>query len=271
MTTIRPLTLLSAAGFFAVAHVHAAYPLIVDDADILDVGESEFVVSYDFLLDDHEIGYAFPLQFTHGIMPRVEFAIDGGYQFLQERGHGHAHAHLEHDNHEDEHDGPERHRVDGWLDTILALKWKALDQGRSPFAVTLEGSIKLPTASSRRGLGTGNIDFGLNLAATRDFGGTALDLNVGYLFAEHFHGRRRDSDEWFYGAAVRHGATETVELFAEIFGETPAAGRSGTIVTTRAGLTWEFREGFALAGAAGTAFGRDSEDLLATVGLIRMF
>lgn len=256
MTHHRLITLFTAAASLAGAiNLNAAWPLIVDDADILEAGESELVVSWDYVRDRGAHGHAVPVELAHGLAPGWEATIGTGYQFLRER---HAAP------------GEPRHRADGWLDTIAALKWVP-PVGLPEFSFTVEGSIKLPTASASRGLGTGSTDFGLNLAATRAVGNTALDLNAGYLFSEHLRGRRRDGDEFFYGAALRHAAGQGVELFVEAFGETPVGDRRSTILTTRIGGTWVVQEGTALGVGIGTSFGTDSPRFLATAGVVQTF
>lgn len=145
------------------------------------------------------------------------------------------------------------------------------EQGERPFSLAVEGLVDLPTASESRGLGDGNVDLGLNLAATREWERTALDVNLGYLFAEYFRGRPDEGDEWFFGAAVRHEITDTVETFVEAFAKTPVGASSDTFFTTRVGANWEFREDRFLGGGIGPSFGTDSPDLMATAGIMFVF
>ncbi len=170
----------------------------------------------------------------------------------------------------DDRDANDRER--GLLDTIVALKTVLLEQGEDkPLSLTAEGAVSLPTASERRGLGSGSVDLGINFAATREWERTALDLNAGYLFAEHFRGQRADGDEWFFGAAVRHMATDTAETFVETFLEIPAGSSSGAVTTIRAGANWEVRENLFLGGGAGPSFGTDSPDVVVTAGATWVF
>jgi len=241
------VNLLTAAGLLTAATLQAAYPLLVDDAAIVAPGETELVVYYEGSLGSGEHLHGFPVEITHGVHPRFELGLSFGYQVLDDRDAG--------------------NRESGILDTELMMKTLLLEQGeRLPFSLTVEGTVSLPTASESRGLGSGNLDLGVNFAATREWERTALDLNAGYLFAEHFRGRRSDEDEWFLGAALRYMATDAVETFVETVLELPVGSSSGTVTTLRIGVNWELREDLFLGGGVGPSFGTDSPDVVVTAG-----
>ncbi len=247
----KKIIVATAAGFVGVTSLHAAYPLFVDDAALVAPGETELVAYYEASFGSDEYFHAFPVEITHGFHPRLEGMFGTGFQVLDPRDNG----------------GTER----GLLDTIIALKALLIDQGELPFSLTIEGLVSLPTASESRGLGDGSVDAGVNLAATREWERIALDLNAGYLFAEHFRGPRDDGDEWFFGTAVRHATTDTVETFLETFAEVTVGSTSDTIVTARAGANWEFRENLFAGGGIGPSFGSDSPDFVVTAGMMFVF
>jgi len=62
------------------------------------------------------------------------------------------------------------------------------------FEIALTGEVKLPTASARRGLGTGAVDFGVGAEASRRFGPVTPFVGIGYTMPGDPEGYRlRDS------------------------------------------------------------------------------
>ncbi len=251
MKTIKSFTCFCLAKGIISTSAHAAYPLVVDDAEVLGPGESELVLWVEFERDSDSRAYALPVEFSHGIAERIEVAIVTGFQHARTN--------------------DPRQRSEGWLDTKVALKWQALEADRIPYSLTFETGLSLPTASVSRELGSGTYDVGFNLAATRHWDAFAVDINIGYLFNDHFRGKRSDGDEWFTGIAIRHEVTSATLLFLEGYMDIPVGTRSGTITTVRTGLMTEVAEGMSLGLAIGTAFGTDSPDLLGTAGFLWEF
>ena len=248
----RKINLLTAAGLSVASTIHAAYPLVVDDAAIVPLGETELVTYYEGSFGSGERLHTFPVEITHGIHSRLEVGIGFGLQILDDR------------------DAGDRER--GVLDTALAVKAIILEQSDElPFSLTSELAVSMPTGSERRGLGSGSFDLGINFAATREWEHTALDLNAGYFFAEHLRGRRADGDEWFLGAALRHMATDAVETFIEITVELPVGSSSGAVTTVRVGANWEIVDNLFLGVGGGPSFGTDSPDMVVTAGTTWVF
>jgi hypothetical protein len=162
----------------AALSVQAAYPLMVDDAETVEPGQGETVTAAEHVRCENHWTLALPVEATFGLTPRLDAAIKFGYQF----------ARLEEDG--------ERRQVDGFLDTVLTVKGRWLEQERHPVSLSLGAGGKLPTASDRKGLGSGHIDAEMLLMATRSWGQTALDANVGYTFSRPF-AVRRESDLLF--------------------------------------------------------------------------
>ena len=95
--------------------------------------------------------------------------------------------------------------------------------------------LKLPIASDRHGLGTGNPDVGVVGIATYTFGKTSLDFNAGYYVID-ISRAGFDDDRWFVGQTVRQMLNQKWTLFAEVFAFLP---------NTRAGghANWYFSGG----------------------------
>ena len=232
----------------------AAYPLAVDDADVVPPGEVEIVVAGAIEKAGRERAYSCPLlQISVGVADNLEMGLEGGYQYAESRTRGEA-----------------RDRVDGFHDTILSAKRKWFDEkGRRPSLAT-ELAIHFPTGSARKGLGSGNVDFGFLVSATRTWGGTALDVNAGYNLIGAFRSKHED-DTAFYGLALRRFVIESVELLGEVFAETPSNAFSDTALIFNSGLQWEFMDDLFFGVAAGAGLTSESPDYLATAGITRVF
>jgi hypothetical protein len=71
----------------------------------------------------------------------------------------------------------------GFGDLNLSATYTLPSDALEGFEVNLTGSTKLPTASTRRRLSTGEADFGISADISRQFGSWGPFLTIGYLFA----------------------------------------------------------------------------------------
>ena len=125
--------------------------------------------------------------------------------------------------------------ADDITDLTIAPKfrlWQGPDD-KLKFSARLD--LKLPTASKRNGLGTGDPDVGLVGIATYKLGKTSFDSNFGY-YAIDFSRTDFDNDRWFIGEAVRHEVNEKWTIAAEAYGLLPNKGAGGH-------ATWYFSAG----------------------------
>lgn len=232
--------------------VQAAYPLVVDDAKTVEPGGVELVTAAEHVRYENQWTLALPVEAAFGLTPRLDAAIEFGYQL----------ARLEEDG--------ERRQVDGFLDTVLTLKGRWLEQERHHVSVSLGAGVKLPTASDRKGLGSGDIDAEMLLMATRSWGQTALDANVGYIFSRPF-AVRRESDLVFYGLAGRHLLSKSLELFGEVFAESPHDDWDESQVVVRAGFQLVWNESVLWGAGLGTGLRGNGPDLTTTTGVTWLF
>jgi hypothetical protein len=242
----RPVLIASFALAFEI--IHAAYPLVVDDAETQAPGELEAVSAVAYVHYRHDWILAFPLEATVGLVQRVDASVAFGYQFAEFRENG------------------TRKRSDGFMDTLLAVKAQWLEQERHGLSLSLQAGAKLPTASERKGLGSGSVDADALVIATKNWERTSLDANVGYTFSRPF-AVQRESDVLFYGFAARHTPTDPLELFGEIFAESPIKDWNGTELLLRAGFQLGVTKTLSWGLAAGTGLRSGSPDLTATTGL----
>lgn len=76
--------------------------------------------------------------------------------------------------------------MDGLGDTSVALHYLLTRQGKRAWDTAVRGTVKIPTASGRRGIGSGKTDYNLLLLASRDLTSTLhVDANLGYSAQGH--------------------------------------------------------------------------------------
>jgi hypothetical protein len=134
--------------FFFSSPAFAARPLTTDDAGTVEKGEFQLETGFDFARQenhDKELGPSMTL--TYGIFERMDVGIGSGYLFVYPA---------------------EDKNENGFADTELKLKYRWIDEKdwRPAFATT--GTIKFPTASESKGLGSGKTDLSINTILTKD-------------------------------------------------------------------------------------------------------
>jgi hypothetical protein len=238
--------------FCAVGSIWGDYPLVVDNAETVAHGEAEVVLAVEYERYGKDWALAFPVDVTFGLMPRLDVGVGVGYQFAGWAA-----------NEEDR-------RKDGFLDTVLIFKGRVLDQADHQISLSLTAGVKLPTASTAKGLGSGDVDAETMLVATRSWGPTSLDANLGYTFSRPF-AVRRESDLIFYGLAGRHLLADSLELFGEVYAESPHDDWSATEVVLRGGFQMTLTDWLLWGVGLGTGLRRAGPDLTATTGITWAF
>jgi hypothetical protein len=232
--------------------LHAAYPLVIDDAQTLAPGDVEVVNAVEYLRYGKDRSIALPMEVIVGLFPRLDVGIASGYQFVRLPANG------------------ELRWVDGFLDTALTVKGAWLEQEHHGISLTLTSGVKLPTASERKGLGSGDVDVEVIAVATRSWGRTSLDANVGYTFSAPF-AVQRESDLLLCGVAGRHLLTDSLELFAEVFVESPPDDWDAAEVVARGGFQLALTDWLRWGTGLGTGLRSGSPDLTATTGITWAF
>jgi|GEM_PF-1287809 len=248
---------LSSALVFALVCVHSASgvnPLIVDDADTAEPQKLQMNLGGQFSQTASEQLYLSLLNLDLGVSSRGEVSASFGY--LWRDGAGSA---------------PDKAGANGNSDLLLATKWQLWRTSDNAFKLSTRLDLKLPVASRSRGFGTGDVDSGLFVIATRSWGDTALDWNMGYVAIDLPHGAAAD-DYWFLGQAVRQKLSERWTIIAEVFAILPQTGRGGSAnFHFNGGAQYTVRENLLISALVGSAAGRDSPDLRSYLGFTLVY
>jgi hypothetical protein len=131
--------------------------------------------------------------------------------------------------------------------------------------------LKLPTASENRGFGTGHTDIGGILVATRCWGRTYFDWNLGYTASDASR-RVFGNDHWLLGQAVRGELNKRWTLIGETYALLPQ-GNEGIASTFHfsGGAQFNLRKNVIFSALIGSAVGRSSPDFTAYLGLTCTF
>jgi hypothetical protein len=242
------LMLLSKGIAFAVS------PLVTDDADTVEAGKLQLNCDFQFVRTSSTSFYLVPINPVLGLTPRLELGAIFGYQWRDGSG-----------------SFPITDDADDLTDLTIAPKfrlWQGLED-KLKFSARMD--LKLPIASDRHGLGTGNTDIGVVGIATYTFGKTSLDFNAGF-YAIDISRADFDDDRWFVGQTIRQMLNEKWTLLAEVFAFLPntrAGGHANWYFS--GGPQWSVRENISFSALVGSAAGHKSPDLTGTLEVTLTF
>ena len=237
LTTLLLMLLLEKVAF-------AISPLVTDDADTVEVGKLQLNCDFQFVRTSSTSLYLLPINPVLGLTPRLELGAIFGYQWRDGSG-----------------SIPTTNDANNLMDLTIAPKLRLCEGLEDKLKFSARMDLKLPTASDRHGLGTGNPDVGVVGIATYTTGKTSLDLNAGY-YAINISRADFDDDRWFVGQTIRQILNENWTLFAEVFAflpNTPAGGYANWYFS--GGPQWSVRENVSLCALIGSAAGHKSPDL----------
>jgi hypothetical protein len=120
-------------------------------------------------------------------------------------------------------------------------------------------------------LGTAKTDTGIVLIATRCWGTTCLDWNIGYLAIDLSQSVFSD-DHWFLGQAVHHELNKRWTIIGETFAMLPQGDEGGSAnLHLSVGAQLTLRENFLVPALVGSAAGSNSPDLTSYLGFTLVY
>jgi len=132
-------------------------------------------------------------------------------------------------------------------DTGAGVKWRLLDDAPVVGDFAILPSLKLPTGNASHDQGTGTTDVGFLLISSHDFGGVAMDLNVGYT-RRSGNGTQAPKNATLWTASFGGPAVGKLGWVAEMYGYPRTTGPAGqaAIVAVLAGPTYTAKDWLAL-------------------------
>jgi Putative MetA-pathway of phenol degradation len=237
--------------------IYAGRPLVTEDAYPGERGDVEVEAGIELETTTQSYSLTAPFSFGFGVTDWLELAIKPSVLY------------------QDDQDASPR-RVAGVGDLVLGAKallpFRPLD-----LDLALVPSLKIPTASESRGLGTGKVDGGAIFVVSKKFTDTQqLDFNVGYTAV----GKDSDvklQDQLFIGLAgatsIPGLAEERFQVVAEVFGTTAEEEGGPGDIQGHLGVRYLALESLILDAAIGRSFTANPPpvEFFATVGLTWTF
>ena len=229
--------------------VYAARPLTTDDAYTVEKGKFQLETGFDFARQDNHDKEFFPsLTLTYGLFERMDMGVGSAYQFVNPT------------------DGK---RENGFGDTALKIKYRLVDQKEWIPSFAVSGTLKLPTASESKGLGSGKTDFNINTIFTWNLSKRLqLYANLGYtLIGEH-----GAENELNYSLAGQLFLSDKWALVGEIIGVNNFNGRKGDDpFSGLVGTQYLITDSFVWDVGLGIGMNKASPDIRLTTGLTILF
>lgn len=235
--------------------VWAGRPLVIDDADPVEVGNYEVEAGIAHERSPNCKHWDYPVGVTAGLFPGLEAGVGFGGQ-LEER------------TVRVEESGAEQcDRVHGIGDLVMGAKWQAIKEcplgARHALAVT----IKLPTADNEKDLGSGEPDKDVMWIVSRSIGQKAgIHINLGYSWIGG-----PAEDVMHYGVALDYQITDAVQAVGELSTEKEIADGGDAASRYNFGVRWSVWDGLTLDAAAGSRLSGGAPDFTGTAGLTWSF
>ena len=227
----------------------AVVPLTIDDADAVDWGEYQLNAGWQLQHTQSADLHVLPVNPVVGIASRGELGATLGYAWRDGRG-----ATRSMDD------------VDGITDLAIRTKWELGTPADDRLNLSIAVELDVPTGSAHRGLGTGHVDVGGVFIATRTWGSTSCDWNVGYLVVDA-GGTSISDDSWLIGQAVRHQLDDRWTAIGEVYGVLPHTDGGDHTGFFDGGLQLQVTEQVVLSVLVGTAVGRGSPEFTSTLSV----
>ena len=202
--------------------------------------ESEAELEYVKDGNDKEMGLTFAL--TYGASEKCDIVLEIPYLWL---------------------DPEEEANVDGVGDIEIGPEYCLFEGSDSLPAASLGLTIKTATGDEDKGLGSGEIDYGLKTIFSKEIIGAAFDLELGYTLV----GGEGEDDVFSYELASEYPLNDSFSLAGEISGETAfEGGFDDNPCDGKLGLNYALSKATALSAGFGFPFSDAGPDYSVTAG-----
>lgn len=147
--------------------LHAAHPLITDDAGTQGTGRFQLEVNSEFIDNEDgavdETGGEVAAILSYGVAENIDFILGMPYAWYTVKESGATVA-----------------EADGVGDLFFEVKWKFFEYENRGLSVALKPAVSFPTGDEKKGLGNGEISGGGTLLVSKEGVLGSLHLNLGY-------------------------------------------------------------------------------------------
>ena len=178
---------------------YAGRPFSTEDATVAGKGAIQQEVGIEPVWQEkRDKKYTFSSASIYGLRDGMEFSVEAPYAIIEPK---------------------EGNKESGFDDMTLVLKTVLFPERDDMPQFLLKTTLKLANGDEDRGLGSGDEDIGLSIAATKNTGPATLHANLGYVFT----GDKFDNtlhDYLLYGLAGEYSLNPRLSIVSEIYGET---------------------------------------------------
>lgn len=226
----------------------AAMPLTTNDAYTVEKGKFQLEIGFDYARqDNHDKEFGPSLTLTYGLLERIDVAVGTSYLFI---------------------DPTKDKNENGVGDTEVKVKYHLIDQKEWIPHFAVSGTLKIPTASDSKGLGSGKTDFGINTIFTWNLSKQwQLYSNLGYTFIGEHH----VENEFNYSVAAQFALTDKWALVGEVFGVNNFNGHKDDPISSLVGAQYALSDNFVLDAGVEIGMNTAAPDYRLTVGLTIFF
>jgi hypothetical protein len=132
---------------------------------------------------------------------------------------------------------PGQQRVHGFGDQLVGFQYRLHHQSQYLPTIAFRYEAKIPTASSRLGIGSGELDHNLTFLASKDFGGYHFDFNETAILSGRSGASGFDKNS-FTGLAGSHPLHGPLAITGEIYAFTRQNASTAGFSSTLWGLTY---------------------------------
>ncbi|MFC1589870.1 transporter [Candidatus Omnitrophota bacterium] len=201
---------------------YAVRPLSTEDATVIDKGSLEVEGGFEWTrLENRDDNYSFVLVPNYGLLEHVQICCEIPFDIIRP---------------EDDSD------QEGLGDIGVASKILILQETERIPSVVFKSIVKLSTGDEDKGLGSGDEDVTLILAATKSIGKVTLHSNIGYSFV----GKEADDslkDCMLYGVAFEYPVGSELSIVGEVYGESESGfNKDSHVISPLVGLRYQLTE-----------------------------
>jgi hypothetical protein len=235
-------TVLLSTGAFA------GMPLTTDDAYTVEKGKFQLETGIDFTRqDNHDKEFSPSVTLTYGLFERMDVGVGSAYLFV---------------------DPTDSKNENGLGDTEVKVKYHLTDQKDWIPHFAVSGTLKIPTASDSKGLGSGKADFNVNTIFTWNLSERwQLYSNLGYTFIGEHH----VDNECNYSGAAQFALSEKWALVGEIFGVNNFNGHKDDPISGLVGAQYLLSDNFVLDAGVEIGMNTAAPDYRLTAGVTIFF
>jgi hypothetical protein len=229
--------------------VFAGMPLTTDDAYTVEKGKFQLETGIDFIRqDNHDREFGPSVTLTYGLFERMDVGVGSAYLFVNPT---------------------EGKNENGLGDTALKIKYRLLDQKEWIPSFAVSGTLKIPTASESKGLGSGRADFNIKTIFTWNLSKRwQLYSNLGCTFI----GEHQANNEFNYSIAGQFVLSDKWALVGEIGGVNNFNGhKRDDPISGLLGIQYMLSDNFVLDAGMEIGMNKAAPDFRFTTGLTLFF